>query len=411
MKFAFPESREIQIDAMAGKNAFPISCTYKNGVIKRALGAEPVDDRPLDKLRSYYISETGLGFAIMSDATFYFFLGGKYEDMIKYYALAVNDPAYAEMRTGQSTEVMVASMKSIILYRNGVCNYIFDVPYASCLAVRCGRVFAADIETGLMLRWSGEDEIDNWEEGISGAGHLYVDTRGGSMVRLYDFEGELVALREKGVTRFAVNGTPESFRVIENIILTDDVRKFTAALVGDRLIFCCGNDMLTYRNGKVQKLECDIFDDVKSFDRACSTKGRYYVLKGESKRLNKSVIYVYDVLLDAGYVIDLAAESMYEDSASLIFATPTLAYRLSDYGEYSMELGTFNFGTSKRKLLTEISADVDDDVSVIVSNGRAEKKITGGGISKLGMRGSKFSVRVVGKGDARSVKLKAEVRK
>lgn len=411
MKLAYPQSRELQIDVLESKTAFPIYGTFKNGVIKRAMGLAPMHNPPINNLVCAHITATGDGLAYMKDRMVYKIANGDFTKLMRFNTLVADSPFFVEMQTDKGTDVLLGGNKTSVLLRNGACGFAPGFPPSACAAVRCGRVFAADFETGYILRWSGEDDILNWKRDISGAGYLYVDTRGGKIKRLFDFGGELVALRENGITRLAVNGTPESYRVTENIILTGAILPQTAAVAGDRLFFICENEALYFKDGKVRKLDCWLFDDAEEYGFATAAMGRYYVLKAYSKKLKRNVVYLYDVLLETGYVLDLEALSVHEDKSSLVFDSYLQSFRLEVYDDYEIDLGTFDFGTSKRKLLTEIYAECDNDVTVTVGEGKATRKYAAGGSVKPGIRGSAFTVKVSGKGEVRALKLKAEVRK
>lgn len=411
MKLAYPKSREVQIDLLSTKTAFPAYATFKNGVIKQAMGLEPISVTPLNNLVCSHITATGEGLAYMKDGYVYKITGGNFSNLRRFNKLAADNPVFVEMRTEKGTDVLLSGNVTSVLLRNGACGYAADFPPAACAAVRCGRVFSADSGTGYILRWSGADDILNWKKGLSDGGYLNVDMQGGKIQRLFDLGGGLVALRENGITRFAVNGTPESFSVTENILLTGKVLPATSAVLGEKLFFFCEGETMLYAKGKVQKLGCEVFDDAEAPEFALATKGRYYVLKAMSKSLKRNVVYVYDDVLEAGYYLDIDVLSAYEDLDSLVFNTYIRSFRFAKYNDYEVNLGTFDFGTSKRKLLTELYAECDSDVIVNISNGRISAGYKGGGTTRLGMRGSKFTVSVLGNSEVRALKLKAEVRK
>lgn len=411
MKLAYPESREMQIEALAVKNPLAFGCTLTGGVIKHALGAETFTGLTPEGLVCAHMLQSGEGLAYMADGSVYKISGANFAHLTYFAQCAAKNPLFVEMQNDAASDLLFCGDSACVLLRNGICSFTYSFPSVSCAAVRCGRVFCADAQTGLMLKWSGEGDILDWDDGISGSGYLHAGMRGGKIVRLFDFGGELVALRESGITRFAVNGTPESFRVTETLKVTGNILPDTAAAVGDKLFFCCDNEILFYSRGKVEKAECPMFDDAQSYKKAYSTKGRYYLLHARSKNLKRYVVYLYDALLGEGCYIDIAPESIVEDPTSLIFYTADYGFRLSPRFSHSIELGPFDFGTPKRKLLTEIAIDCDNKAYVALSNGTSTVNFSSGGIYKLGMRGSSFSVTATGEGEVRSIKLKAEVRK
>lgn len=411
MKLPYPQSREVEADLIASVKAFPRYGILKDGVIKQAMGLEPLAAPPVKNLVCAHILPSGDGLAYTKDRTVYRITDGDITRLRRFNTLEASSPFFVEMQAGARTDLLLAGDKTSVLLRNSTCGFASGFPPSACAAVRCGRVFAADSETGFILRWSGMDDILNWQKGIAGSGYYYADPAGGKITRLFDFGGEIVALRERGITCFSVGGTPESFRVSRELVMTGKILPATAAVAGGGLYFCCGNDVLRFSNGKAEKLDCGLFGDASNFSFGSAAYGRYYLLKALSKKLGYNVVYVYDVLLQTGYVLETDALCMYENGDDFIIDAYLQAYRFAKHDGYEVEFGEFDFGVRKRKLLTELIIDCDGETSVTVSGGSGTCKFKTEGSKKLGIRGGKFSLSVSGTGDIRALKLKAEVRK
>lgn len=282
-----------------------------------------------------------------------------------------------------------------------------------CGTMRRGRLFGADNDNAYILRWSGPKGFTDWIEDISGAGNLVLEPSGGQISDIFDFEDELVVFREQSVMRFSVFGNPENFREIDTVVLPR-IYRHTAAIAGDSILFFTSGGLMRYHGGKVTKTDGLISCDLTSPTSAFVYDGRHYFICGKSKSMAKSVVYVYD-FWDGGYeIIDVPAYFISQDSTSLLAYTHSTIYRLRfgyEYIQYEVTTGNIDFGTNRRKLLTELEMDCDDDVRVSISNGRSTKTFRSvNGRTRLNMRGAEFKVTFSGYGGSvRSAHITAEV--
>lgn len=304
------------------------------------------------------------------------------------------------------------SGKTYSSHQNGFLSHAVVTQKLSCGAMRRGRLFGADADSVRTLRWSASG-YRNWTEGISGAGNLVLEPSGGSILDIFDFEDRLVVFRERSIMRFSVYGNPENFKE-QDTAFTPEIYKRTAAIAGDRILFFTSGGLMSYSGGKIERVDGLITDDLKSPTSSFVYDGRYYFICGTSKLLEKSVVYVYDFSCGGYQIIDIPAYFVSQDAISLLAYAPSTIYRLHfgyEYILYEVITGSIDFGTDKRKLVTELEIDCDDDIRVIISNGRRTKTLRQvNGKTRLNMRGDEFTVTFSGYGGSvRSAYLTAEV--
>ena len=236
---------------------------------------------------------------------------------------------------------------------------------------------------------------------------------GGPISNIFDFEDKLVVFREQMIMKFSVYGNPENFKQVDTAI-TPKIYRSTAAISGDSILFFSSGGLMSYRGGKIAKIDGLISDDLQSPTSAFVYDGMYYFICGTSKSLKKSVAYVYD-FLNGGYeIIDIPAYFISHDGTSLVAYAPSAIYRLKlrdGYTQYEVATENMDFGTDERKLLTMLEVDCDEDVRVSISNGRSTKTVRPAkGRTRLNMRGAEFKVTFSGYGGSvRSAYLEAEV--
>ena len=130
---------------------------------------------------------------------------------------------------------------------------------------------------------------------------------------------------------------------------------------------------------------------------------------GVSKTLKRKAVLVYDVALNAAYIIDTDANTI--SVGPNVFAySDTYETQLKEGGEYSFTSGEIDFSTRGLKVLKEVVIDGDKDVRLEVSNG-VISRIVGGvrGKFRPNMRGKSFKITVCGKGKIDGISAVAEV--
>lgn len=412
MNPTYPECTYAHVDLLSGNGCLPAGCVLKDGKLSRSFNAVNTMKTPVANLVClYYSNFSGASLAYSSDGKVYKGSNLDATVLTEIKSLSASSPFYIEQRKGRYADLVLMTNSDYVRMRNG--SYYSEAVSASlrCGTVRCGRIFGIDLINANLLKWSGEDGYDDWEQGISGAGQVYLDSEGGQAWNVFNFEDELIVMRNNGITRMAVAGNPENFRFENFTITMPALYKNTAAVVGDSLFFCANGGMYVYKGGRISKVKGLISDDIVNPNLCFSYAGRYYMVAGNSTRLSRRVVYMYDTVDGTYQIVDIPATCLAADVRSLIGITSNAIYRIQLTGEYNFTCGTYDFGSNKRKLLTTLEADCDSGVYVKISNGRFTKTVAAGGTVRLNMRGAKFTVSVTGTGEVRSMKLNAEVRK
>lgn len=412
MGVLYPECTYVQADLLTGKNSVPIGCVLKNGVLRRALTAVATSAAPITNItyiKSYKSSQVVLATTSNGKAQLALYSDATKLSLVRNYTAAT--PFSVEQRMSNNIDAVLFTDTYYVRLRNGGYNVGQAASGLMGGTIRCGRVFAGDNTDGYTVRWSGEGGYADWTESIYGAGKAYLETAGGQIKQLFDFEGEIVIIRENGITRFSASGTPENFRVSSPGIPIPALCDKTAVLTKDGIMFCTEDGLYVYKGGNVRKLDGLISSDIVNPVFAMLYMDKYYAVLGDSAKLARRVLYLYDIQNGIYQIADVPAYILAEDAESLVAYGETATFRILPQGNYTFMCGAYDFGTPSRKLVTELYADCDGGVSVSVSNGRYTRKVKAGGVTRLNMRGAKFTVTVTGSGEVRALKLKAEVRK
>lgn len=408
----YPKFKRMRIDLLKSTKLQPVGAFVNDGKITggwvEVRGGAPTFN---GRLAAHCASTVGGGILAATDSG-EIYTGSLGGELVLAHSDGGATPFVFETQDTAARAVLLSGTTLTTLHGGSIAHLEFPVEL-SCGAMRRGRLFGADAQNPYILRWSGPKGFNDWLGGILGAGSLTLEPFGGSISNIFDFEDKLVVFREQMIMRFSVYGNPENFKQVDTAI-TPKIYRSTAAISGDSILFFSSGGLMSYRGGKVAKIDGLISDDLQSPTSAFVYDGMYYFICGTSKSLKKSVVYVYD-FLNGGYeIIDIPAYFISHDGTSLVAYAPSAIYRLKLGGEHTLyEVATENmdFGTDERKLLTMLEVDCDEDVRVSISNGRSTKTVRPAkGRTRLNMRGAEFKVTFSGYGGSVwSAYLEAEV--
>lgn len=261
--------------------------------------------------------------------------------------------------------------------------------------MRCGRLFAADGENPLMLRWSGEGGVGDWEEKLGGAGHVLLDPGRGEILNLVNLGEKLVAVRKYGLTLIDAFGNPENFSVGITDTDTDEIYKNTAAVAGGKLYFFTASGLHCY-DGEIKRTEHRYSGHITAPKAAVGFAENYYLACGEG-------IMCYDCSDGESYLIDIVADGICAAECVYIFNS-TGAYRIDGEGEYSF---TVKFGSCKQTV-TEIFIGGKADLTL--NSGKRSRTFKNAcGTIRPRLRGESFTLAVSGTGAISSIVATAEV--
>lgn len=405
MGLYFPKSKTVKADLLKKNGGVEISCKLQQNAIHPALFAQ----------RAAYTQATGITFAgytphggglvIVAGGRTYLLYNSSFVQLA---AVAASSPFLTEGGDMASHASMLI-LDSNCVYMQASAHTVRSFSgNLACGVTRCGRLFGADLSDGYMLKWSGESGINDWAEGISGAGRVYLDRTGGKVLNMFNFEDKIVLVREHGVGTFSAYGTPENFSVGATALLPS-IYKNTAAIVGNKLFVCAADGVYAYGGGKVEKFSFNLADDIGQVFYATAYLGRYYIVCARSKVLLRKVLYVIDISEKHAYIVDLAAEVA--TGGDLLYAfTTSAAYTLAEGGTFKYLCGSEDFGTSAKKVLKYIDVDCDGAVTLQVSNGTYTRTFSSvKRRAKVRMSGQSFTVTITGSSKVRSLTACAEV--
>lgn len=258
-----------------------------------------------------------------------------------------------------------------------------------------GRIFGIDSSDAYKIKWSGEGGVEDWKEGISGAGWAVVQDGLGKILNLLVYGDKLVAVREYGLTLFTAFGTPENYSLENLTPRLPKIFKNTAAVAGTALWFYTEDGMYFYGGSKIEKAAFGLAEEISNPHFVTSSRGKLY-LCGDSKTLKRRAALVYDAIHGYDYLIDVAADAMC--AGDRIFAYEgEYEYELTTDGKYSFTSGELDFSSRGKKVLKEITVDAEGEVSVEVSDGRVSRSVEGvRGKFRPSMRGESFKITVTG---------------
>lgn len=409
----YPKIKYVRQDLLKSLQPHPFGAFVRDGKI--VTGFRSVNERvpSVNGIVAMHTSAVGKGtLAGTENGAVYRGTGNNGESLSKIYSDGGNSPFIFETYEGDWCAVLMSG-KTYTAIQNGALVHGWISYELSCGTMRRGRLFAADARNSYILRWSGPKGFNDWALGISGSGYLNLEPSGGSILDIFDFEDRLVVFRERSIMRFSVYGTPENFKE-EDTAVTPDIYRRTAKIIGDSILFFTSGGLMSYRGGRVTKIDGLITEDLQAPTSAYVHAGRYYFICGTSKSLKRPVVFVYDSLFGGYQVIDIPAYFISADNTSVLGYAPSTIYRLYfgyEYILYEVSTAGFDFGTDRRKLITELEIDCDEDIRVRITNGKTSKTLRSvKGRTRLNMRGAEFEVTFSGYGGSvRSAYLTAEV--
>lgn len=408
----YPKFKRVKLDLLKSTTLRPVGAFVQDGKI--TTGWRGVSERvsAIEGLSVVCASKVGKGILAGTKKGKIYLSGTSGAQLEPMYSDGGSSPFAFETQDSVARAVLISGNTYTVL--DGGKLHHAEMPVnLICGTMRKGRLFAADGDNPYVLRWSGAKWFADWTEGISGAGSLTLEPFCGPILQVFDFEDELVVLRERGIMRFSVFGNPENFKEIKTV-LTPEIYPDTAAISGDGIIFLSTGGLMRYSGGRIAKIDGLISDDILSPTSACVYDGRFYFICGTSKKLAKSVVYAYDLFRGVCEIINTPAYFVACDGASLLAYASSTVYRLEwgyEYTPYEVATERLNFGTDKRVLVTGLEVDCDSDVRVSIFYDRGTKTVfCANGKTRLNIRGSDFKVTFSGYGGSvRSAYLTAEV--
>lgn len=402
----YPKTEIKVADVIAARQALPVGCEVKNGVIVPALS-------PSEAVTGKYetvdcaAGSTALGvYLIKTQDALYFSRDGI--NFSRVASFASDEPFAFEDLDGDAHRLVMAGNTT------SMCIYIKSSKFISLKfpifggQLKNGRLFAADRENRFKLRWSGEGGGHDWEENISGAGWVNLESKGGRILNMITFGEKLIAVREHSLTVINAFGNPENFRIIATDTPAPRIIKNTAAVVCGKLVFFAEGGLHCFDGSGITPLSHPLEDEIYEPSFA-SAYGRNYMLCCSFKQLERKAVLFYDFDFNSSYIIDVPADKLVVTDKIYAYY-PYAACTLERCEKYNFASGKVDFGTCERKHLDVIEIECDKPVDLIVSNGRTERIFKGvKGRFSADMCGVNFIFSVTGSAEIKNFKAYAEV--
>lgn len=392
------------VNLLADGACKPVNCRICGGELYPALSPKNLNGKAPEGIIFAAHSEGVKDFFACTDTELYTSTRGNYFERIG--SLAGDKPFMIEdVYEGKPRAVVINGGGA--LYNSGG---RYDVIFAygarlGCGVMHCGRLFGADLDDGYKLRWSGEGGLTDWEEGLYGSGSLTLDPARGEVLDIVEFGEKLIAVRKLGLTVLSMFGSPENFSAEITDTDADEIYKGTARAAGGKLIFCTASGLRSFDGSVIKKLPHALSGDISNPVCSAVLNGKYY-LSCRSKILNGGAVLCYDTADGGSYLIDFAADALC--SADKIYAyNKDGAFALEAGGVYVMTSGRIDFGSGRRKTVTEIFIEGEADVEI--SNGRTARKFTDArGLIRPRLRGESFTVKITGTKAVKKLNVTAE---
>lgn len=407
-KSVLPETELKNVDVLNADGAFNAGCYVRDGKLVPGLNRTQNPQTIFNNITvafyaaatNDYIYCTSDGMVCFTETDSSLFLG-KRVAAVRHSLLEMNE-------AGAPCAVVVGTGTYIKI--NGMTNQVrpYKGAVRSCV-LKNGRIFGIDNADPLKIKWSGEEGLEDWTEGISGAGWVVLQNGCGEILNLTVFKDKIVAVREFGLALLSAYGTPENFKLAYFDKRLPKICKDTVAVAGDRLYFYTEDGLYYYDGSKAGKVDIPLADELENPYSVFGGNGKYY-LCGESKTLKKRAVLALDTELDVAYVIDFEAEAICAGEKVFVYSDGN-EYTLDDGGEYCFTSGEIDFSADGKKVLKEVVIEAENEVRVIVSNG-VISRIVGGvrGKFRPNMRGKSFKITVFGSGKISKICAVAEVR-
>ncbi len=321
-------------------------------------------------------------------------------------ALAGDDPFVVEELENGAARAAAVCGKNAVLHDGSsfVCReYGANLKYG---VMHSGRLFGADVEDGLALRWSGAGGVCDWARGVQASGYVRLDPERGEIIGINKLGDKLVAVRRYGLTVLSAYGNCENFRVEATDTDCDEIYRGTAGVAGGRLWFCTVSGLKYFDGERIRTLGHPLAKDVYSPESAVCFSDKYFLICKSRFKGGKTVLCV-----------DAEGESFIADAAASALCAADGLYAYCDDGVFKFGTGAryelfadgVNFGSGGYKTLTGIFVDGSADIEI--SNGRVTRGFSGAsGKIRPRLRGKNFCLRITGDGAVRKITAVAEVR-
>ncbi len=407
---AFPKTKTVQADVIAQKGALAVGCRRFEGKIIPALSPlNAVTRKTASSVHMAGFSAATGKFYLHAGTRIYYSLDGL--NLTQGVMFTAQAPFMLEERDADKAQMRIVGDTRCVVESAGAANSSLK---AYNYAVRGGilkngRLFAVDLNDGLKVKWSGEGGSCDWVEGISGAGWLYLGGNEGEISELVALNGNIVAVRERGLTVISAYGSPENFKILNVSAHTPQIYGHTAQVYGGKLYFCAEESVYCFDGARVEKCSNSLAEEILTPQYAAVYDGIYYYC-GLSKLLERQVIGALDIKSGECYIIDFPAEALAVRDRLFAFSqnqccSPKVG------GDFSFTSGNIDFGTSGKKVLKRVEIYTAEPVDVeVFCDGKIRRFNGVKRVLTANTCGVNFKITVLGKSEIKGIYAYGEIR-
>lgn len=364
-----------------------------------------------DVVSAEYFPETGEGFAVTTDRrVFVWWENDKFfselETLGEYPASFFS--CYSE---GKPCAAIAAGNMIICRFRGQ--TLITRIPVAikgACMLM--GRVFAADADEGYTVRWSGADDMYDWEQSAEGAGYIKLAPERGKIYALFPVGERIVAFREYGLDFLRINGDPRHFSVVHRGSgeVTEKLTEGACAPCGGKLYFCSDSNLYCLDGSEITRVKIPRYMRFTGCSAASAHDGRYISFKCRRASDGAARFFLYDTFTGAC--------AFFAEGMQAVWKTDKGFYGYSDGKVFPPSEQNFSgvwasrrldFDSATDKLLKKLCLTAEGDIKTEVQTQKGRVMFDGGTVEAR-TDGIWFSIGIRGYGKVYSLDGEWEVR-
>lgn len=403
---AYPAAKTVNCDIIAADGSICTGCRIGNGKIVPALGGVRNTACAFTDVKAAgYSAAAGAYFVCADRRVFYSADGLSFSELA---ALEGEEPFIFGQREGAEAKLYAVGDGKCVYFGGGAGGEkAFDCGIYGGV-IKNGRLFGIDKDDKFRLCWSGSGGAFDQTEGINGAGWVRLDGAGGEILNLIIYGERLIAVRENGLSVLSAYGTPENFKAEGKGLNISGICKNTAAVAGNKLIFCAEGGLYCYNGAKITRADCGLIE--KTENPVCAAaNGGLYLLGVYAKPLERNAVLVYDTASGLAYFADAPASAIVASGGGIFAYSAGNACRLARGGTFCFE-AAIDFGSAKQKYLKTLEIAGAEEADIEIFNGRTTRVFKDAKSALLAdMRGVNFTFKVKGNAEITALRATAEV--
>ena len=266
----------------------------------------------------------------------------------------------------------------------------------TCMAVFGERLFIASGET---LSYSAPLDVTDWEQSADGAGSIDLPSRGGNIVKLVPYKGQLLLFRERGITALTAPGDFLDFQAEELACAFSGLIPDSVAACGSRVVFAAKDGLYALKGSTVSAIEdcgAEYIDFTKGAVGAAAGESYYAAVTLKS---GEKCIFVFTG--ERASLLRLEAESV--AGGEFVFLRDGKLYALDEAAaaerEMVVEFPLSEYGVSEARYLDAVRVEGEGCFRITASAGKGlGRHVRGRAGEELRfvppLKGSAFSLRV-----------------